>query len=66
MTFRVRRFSHQGSPYYGLVLTTQDRLVDMTAGKHDKEVTFYELTLGEMQELGEAIIAEAKRGSDVS
>ena len=55
----ARHLRHQNSDDYSLTMETQDRMVELVAGKHDSSVVFYEVSPNEMLDLADQIIQTA-------
>jgi len=72
--FEVRHLRHQrGLPHqgsvlhsedYSLTMETQDRMIELVAGKHDTRVVFYEVSPNEMLDLANQIIQIAFKIKD--
>jgi len=62
--FEVRHLRHQASEDYSLTMQTQDRMIELVAGKHDSRVVFYEVSLSEMLDLANQIIQIADKIMD--
>jgi len=54
--FEVRHLRHQNSEDYSLTMETQDRMMELVAGKHASSVVFYEVSPNEMLDLADQII----------
>jgi len=58
----VRHLRHRED--YSLTMETQDRMIELVAGKHDTRVVFYEVSPNEMLDLANQIIQIAFKIKD--